>query len=330
MITDSLGRQLRYLRVSVTDRCNLRCAYCMPQSGIELLPADELLSYEEIARLVGVAVSLGVDTVRLTGGEPLVRKDLPHLIRRLRALPGLADLSLTTNGTLLAAQAPLLKEAGLQRVNISLDSLDPARYQRLTCGGDLADVLAGIDAALAAGLGPVKLNAVLFADGSASPSPEEILAFGRLTLARPMHVRFIEWMAGCSPLSLQGDDAFPPTSADRIQQLLLQLGELAPDPGPPGSGPAHYFRYPGAPGTLGFITPLSVPFCPACSRLRLTSDGKLRLCLLHQAALDLRTPLRAGVSDAELATLFRQAALLKPAAYPSSPVGQTSMYRIGG
>lgn len=324
MIFDSFGRRLRYLRISVTDRCNLRCVYCRPEAGVRLYPHDEILSYEEIERVARVAVGLGMDSLRLTGGEPLVRKDICHLVEQLSRIEGLADLSLTTNGLLLGKLAGPLRAAGLRRVNISLDTLDEVRFARLTRGGEIGQALAGLGAALAAGLEPVKLNVVLFAEAEGQPTAADILAFAEMSRSLPVHVRFIEWM----PLNGQRQAGDP--AAERVWRILAGLAELQQTPGPQGNGPARYFRYEGAAGTVGFITPQSAPFCDRCSRLRLTSTGKLKLCLLQEQELDLREPLRGGADDEQLAALFRQAAQNKPAGYPKEIAELASMCQIGG
>lgn len=324
MIFDSFGRQLRYLRISVTDRCNLRCVYCRPEAGVRLYPHGEILSYEEIERVARVAVGLGMDSLRITGGEPLVRKDICHLVERLSRIEGLADLSLTTNGLLLGELAGPLRAAGLWRVNISLDTMDRERFARLTRGGEIGQALAGLGAALAAGLEPVKLNVVLFAEAEGQPTAADILAFAEMSRSLPVHVRFIEWM----PLNGQRQAGDP--AAERVWRILAGLAELQQTPGPQGNGPARYFRYEGAAGTVGFITPQSAPFCDRCSRLRLTSTGKLKLCLLQEQELDLREPLRGGADDEQLAALFRQAAQNKPAGYPKEIAELASMCQIGG
>lgn len=286
------GRTVDYLRLSVTDRCNFRCVYCMPPEGVEFKPHDEILSYEDMAFFVGVAVELGVSKVRLTGGEPLVRKGLADLVRLLRAIEGVDDVSLTTNGTLLPQFAPELKAAGLSRVNISLDSLDPERYRLLSRGGDLGRALAGVQAALDHDLQPVKINAVLL--------PEllgELEAFVALTRDRPLHVRFIEWM----PVGSCG----PRTDADMLSRAeltaaLARVGELVDVTPPRGFGPAEYSRLAGYVGTIGFISSVSGHFCDDCNRLRLTADGKLRSCLFSDDEVDVRAAVRDRDRDATM------------------------------
>jgi len=335
MIFDAHGRRLRYLRISVTDRCNLECAYCTPARGIRLFPPDQMLSYEEIERVARIAVTLGLNHIRLTGGEPLVRRDFCCLVRRLARIPGLADLSLTTNGILLEGLAPSLQGAGIKRVNINLNTLEEERFRRITGGGELSQALAGVRAALKAGLHPVKINVVLFADESGEPPEADILGFGEMSRNLPAHIRFIEWMplleesaslTGCG----QGKNGLRPLFADWAKGVLCRLGELHPCPGPAGSGPARYFRYAGAEGSIGFITPLSAPFCAECSRLRLTSTGRLRLCLLDRKEVDLRAALRSGAQEEEIAALFLEAAREKPACHPAEAAGVASMRQIGG
>jgi cyclic pyranopterin phosphate synthase len=307
-VKDPFGREISYLRAAVTDRCNLRCAYCMPSKGVAPLRHEDILRYEEIVRLMRVAVSVGISRVRLTGGEPLVRKDLVTLVDGLTALPGLEEVSLTTNGTLLAPLAADLARAGLRRVNISLDSLQPARFRRLTRGGNLAKVLAGIEAALAAGLAPVKLNTVVMA----GINDDEVADLARLTLAWAVHVRFIEFMA----LGVSAGRGAGYVASEVLWERLQPLAEAAggvEELEVSGSGPARSFRLKGAQGSFGFISPVSQRFCDRCNRLRLTADGHLRPCLLSIREIDVKGPLRAGAGEAEVARLFAEAVQLKPA-----------------
>jgi cyclic pyranopterin phosphate synthase len=288
-------RTVDYLRLSVTDRCNFRCVYCMPAEGVSFKPHDEILSYEDMAFFVGVAVELGISKVRLTGGEPLVRKGVADLVGLLRAIDGVEDVSLTTNGTLLPQFAAELKAAGLSRVNISLDSLDPDRYLLLSRGGDLSRALAGVQAALDHDLQPVKINAVML--------PEllgELAAFAELTRERPLHVRFIEWMpvGSCGPRT----EAEMLSRAD-LTAALAGLGDLVDVVPPRGFGPAEYSRLAGHVGTIGFISSVSGHFCDDCNRLRLTADGKLRSCLFSDDELDVRAAVRARDRGATLARM---------------------------
>jgi cyclic pyranopterin phosphate synthase len=327
VLLDSYQRPITYLRVSVTDRCNLRCVYCMPAEGIHLRRHGDMLRYEEIERVVRVAVGMGIRFVRLTGGEPLARKGLTDLVAMLRPIPGLEELTMTTNGTLLAAHARPLAEAGLDRVNISLDTLCPERFHRITRRGELGDVLAGIEAAEEAGLGPIKLNTVVVRD----LNDDEVAELARLTLEHPWHVRFIEPMPLGSHVLWERDRYVP---ASEVQgRIEAVLGPLSPAQGPRGNGPARAFQLEKGLGTVGLITPWSQHFCPSCNRLRLTADGRLRPCLLSDIEVDLRGPLRSGAGEAELQGLIRQAVELKPMGHhleaQGGPQGR-AMSEIGG
>jgi cyclic pyranopterin phosphate synthase len=281
-LVDAFGRRLTYLRVSVTDRCNLRCTYCLPADADFPFGDKAFLSPTEIEVLVGALVRLGIRRVRLTGGEPLVRKDILEIVRRLKALPGLENLALSTNGTELARLAPALKEAGLDRVNISVDSLDPERFHEVTRRGDLEEVWRGVEAALEIGLHPVKLNSVLLGDNGL----DDFERLAQLTLDRPLAVRFIELMATASNRHLEGQFLSADTVKDHLER---RFGTLAPvDSDLPRTGPAKAYRFHGAVGTIGFITPLSHTFCADCNRLRLTSKGDLRLCLFANTYYPLR------------------------------------------
>lgn len=303
---DAYARPIQYLRVSVTDRCNLRCVYCMPEEGVPPLSHYDVLRYEEIVRIVRVAVEMGFVHVRLTGGEPLVRKGIVGLVEQLAAIPGLDDLSMTTNGILLARYAEPLARAGLSRVNISLDTLQPERFGQLTRWGRLEDVLEGREAALAAGLSPVKINTVVVR----GMNDDEVVDLARLTLEPDWHIRFIEVMPLGQGVLWSGDGVVP--SAEIRARVEAALGTLSPVPAEAGAGPARYYQLPGAKGTLGFISPVTEHFCQACNRLRLTSDGRLLPCLLSDMSIDLRTPLRAGADDEILRAIFQQAIIAKP------------------
>ena len=303
---DSYRREINYLRVSVTDRCNLRCVYCMPPEGVKAAPHGEVLTFEEIETVVRAAAAVGVKKVRLTGGEPLVRRGLEELVKRLSGIPGIDDLALTTNGILLPEKATALKDAGLKRVNISLDSLVPERYREITRGGDLSLVLAGVRAALEEGLHPVKVNTVVIRGFN----EDEVVEIARLTVDEPLHVRFIELM----PIGSLGDwtaGRFV-AAADIISVLSAELGTLVPAKEPKGGGPAKYYRLRGAAGTVGFITSMSEHFCQECNRLRLTSTGGLRPCLYDGGEFDLRAPLRRGAGVEEIAGLIEAAVAAKP------------------
>ena len=301
-LSDSFQRPINYLRISVTDRCNLRCIYCMPLQGITLLPRNELLTYEEIQVVAQAAAELGINKVRLTGGEPLVRAGLINLIGMLSQIDGIDDISLTTNGILLRRDAAQLKEAGLMRVNVSLDSLDRERYEQITRHDKLDDVLDGIEAAKEAGLEPVKVNTVVLR----GVNDDEVLSFARMTIEDGWHVRFIEHMPFRPEASL---DFIP---ASEIQKHLLSLGPLEACLPSQGNGPAKYYSFPGARGTVGFISALSEHFCFKCNRLRLTADGKLRPCLMSDDEIDVKQALRSGASPEELKNLIQQAVARKP------------------
>jgi cyclic pyranopterin phosphate synthase len=304
-LIDGFSRPITYLRVSVTDKCNLRCVYCMPEGGLPWLRREEILTYEEIAAIVRAAASVGVRAVRLTGGEPLVRRDLSRLVAAIAAVGGIEDIALSTNGLLLEAQLGELVAAGLRRVNVSLDTLRADRFEAIARRPGLEAVLDGIDAAIRAGLGPIKVNCVVMR----GRNDDELADFANLTRDRPIFVRFIEVMPVHENLELQRDTY---VSSDEILARLSAIRELRPVPGPSGNGPARYFAFTGAAGAIGVISPLSHDYCERCNRVRLTADGHLRLCLFGDHALDLRSPLRAGAGIAQIAALLRSAMLIKP------------------
>jgi cyclic pyranopterin phosphate synthase len=301
-ISDSFQRPINYLRISVTDRCNLRCVYCMPEEGVTLMSHADILTYEEIYTVAKVAAGLGINKVRLTGGEPLVRLGLSDLVRMLAGIEGIDDLSLTTNGILLAENAAALKKAGLKRVNISLDTLRPERFREITRCGELEDTLKGIAAAHAVGLEPVKINMVVMA----GINDDELIDFARKTIDDGWHVRFIEYM----PVIDNGPDRL--ISVKEMKKRLDVIGKMEPIKMNVGNGPAKYYRFPGAGGTVGFITPVTEHFCYQCNRLRLTADGKLRPCLLSEEEIDLRGALRSGASAEVLKQLIEKAIACKP------------------
>jgi GTP 3',8-cyclase len=305
LLADQFNRPVTYLRVSVTDKCNLRCVYCMPERGLPWLPKDEILSYEEIAAIVRAAASVGVRSVRLSGGEPLIRKDLARLVEEIAAIDGIDDIALSTNALLLEEQIDALVSAGLRRVNISLDTLREVRFLEIARRPGLERVLAGIDAAIARGLGPVKINCVVMR----GRNDDEIAAFAQWTKERAVYVRFIELMPVHENLDVQRDAYM---SSDEILERVRSIGELAPVSGPGGNGPARYFAFAGARGAVGVISPLSHDYCERCNRVRLTASGRLRLCLFGDYEVDLRTPLREGASQTELADRMRAAMLIKP------------------
>ncbi len=329
MWVDSFGRSITYLRISVTDRCNLRCVYCMPKEGLQWQSRTDQLTVDEIARVVEAAARGGVNRVRFTGGEPLVHPDIVEIVRRVAAIPGIEDVSLTTNAMLLERLAAPLALAGLRRVNISLDSLNADKFKRITRGGEISRVWRGIAAAQRMGLAPLKLNTVVVRGLNDSELP----ALARLTIENDWHVRFIELM----PIGNVQDwgTGFPApdkryVSVHEMHDGLSALG-LEPVTGPAGNGPARTFRIPGALGTVGFISPLGEHFCENCNRLRLTSDGKLRACLAMPGEVSLRDALRAG---APLGEFFRQAIHGKPAGHDMqaaiSAASQRGMSQIGG
>jgi len=301
---DQYGREIRDLRISLTDRCNLRCVYCMPEEMV-FKPREELLTDDEILTVVRAAAELGVRKIRLTGGEPTVRPNLTDLVRRVAAVPGIQDLAMTTNGIRLAALAQPLADAGLRRVNVSLDSLDAEKFRKITRWGNLQDVLDGLEAVQAAGMLPIKLNAVVVRGFNEN----DVVPLARLTLTHDWAVRFIEMMPFGSVAGFQ-QSAYVP-SAETMAKIADALGPLhALDV--TGHDPARTYRVDGAPGTLGFISSVSQPFCAQCGRLRLTAEGKLRLCLLRDDEADLRTPLRGGATYEEIRERFRAAAYRKP------------------
>ncbi|MDP2953085.1 MAG: GTP 3',8-cyclase MoaA [Chloroflexota bacterium] len=318
-LSDSFQRPINYLRISVTDRCNLRCFYCMPAQGVSLLPREDVLSFEEVHTIVQAAAELGISKVRLTGGEPLVRLGLPALVGLLAGVKGIDDLSLTTNGLLLDRHAAELRKAGLRRVNISLDTMRPERFHRITrlgrpstgSGHRLETVLEGIEAAREAGLTPIKINVVVLR----GVNDDELVDFASRSVDEGWHVRFIELMPfGEEHGTFREGNSQHFVPLGEMMERLAPLGTLEPCPPSQGNGngPARYFRLPGARGTIGFISPVSEHFCVGCNRLRLTADGQLRLCLLHNLEMDLRTPLRQGASILELKALIEKAAARKP------------------
>ncbi len=328
MLLDPYGRQITYLRISVTDRCNFRCVYCMPADGVPWQSPAAIMTYEEIAEVIRVAAAQGVDEVRLTGGEPLVRKDLPELVRLIRAVPGIRDISLTTNGILLDTLAAPLAQAGLRRVNISLDTLDPQKFARITRGGSLDRFWKGVQAAEQAGLDPIKLNVVAMR----GVNDDELLNLARLGIDHAWQVRFIEIMPIRNQASW-GPDFPPPESAYLSIRDMLQILEplgLQPVEHSVGSGPAREFRARGARGTIGFISPLGEKFCDRCNRLRLTADGYLRPCLLKEVEIPLLPALRAGEP---VLPLIEQAVALKPSSHELEEENYSSgrcMRQIGG
>jgi cyclic pyranopterin phosphate synthase len=302
-MTDGFGRRIEYLRISVTDKCNLRCVYCMPEEGLPWLRREQLLSYEEIGEVVRTMAGLGLRRVRITGGEPLVRRDLPTLVRILRAIPGIDDIALSTNAVLLGEHADELRAAGLDRVNVSLDSLIPERIDAISRrAGSAEAIMEGIAAAERAGFFPLKVNCVVMR----GRNDDEVEAFAAITRERPWHVRFIEVMPTGDNLGVSNDEY---VSSDEILGRIAGIGELRPVAGPHGNGPAKYYAFDGAAGTVGVISPMSHNYCGTCNRMRLTADGQLRPCLFGDLHTDLRGPLRAGQP---LEPLVRQTLRIKP------------------
>lgn len=348
MLIDSFGRTIDYLRVSLTDRCNFRCVYCMPERGFPATPKDENLRPEEIVRLVTIAAELGISKVRLTGGEPLLRNDLAEMIGQF---PKLRDLSLTTNGYLLEERASALAAAGLHRVNISLDTLRPDRFQAIARRGSLDKVMRGIEAARVAGLDPIKINCVLMK----GINDDEVADFARWSMSESLHIRFIELMPMRWNLDSSPATSFTPgllqlkqSAGDMLSDAQMrrmffsandaraaierELGELEAAE-IKTNGPARTFRVPGGAGTVGFISQITNDFCSRCNRLRLTHDGFLRPCLMEDGELDLRSPLRNGADDKGIAELFRQVVKAKPERHylhEGQRVTGRGMSQIGG
>jgi cyclic pyranopterin phosphate synthase len=302
---DAFGRHIHYLRVSLTDKCNLRCVYCMPEQMV-FRPTDELLTDDELLSVLRVMNGLGFDKYRLTGGEPTVRPSVVRIVREIAGLSNTREIAMTTNGLKLSRLAGPLKEAGLKRVNVSIDSLDPAKFKRITRWGDVRDVLAGIDAAERAGLTPIKLNAVVIRGFN----EDDVVPLAALTREHDWQFRFIEVMPFADVAEFQ--QASIVTSAEMMARIQDALGALAPENDGLLDGEARVFRLPGARGTVGFISPVSAPFCASCNRVRLTADGTLRLCLLKDGELDLKTPLRRGATEDDLAEMIRAAIWRKP------------------
>jgi cyclic pyranopterin phosphate synthase len=309
-MTDQFGRRIEYLRISVTDRCNFRCTYCMPLEGLPWLPREEILSYEEITEVVRQLAPLGVSRLRITGGEPTIRPQLTTLIAMLRTVPGIEDIALSTNGVKLPQMAEELKAAGLDRVNMSADSLRPARIREIARRSLSFHPIESAMAAERAGLEPVKLNTVVMR----GINDDEIEDFARLTLEHPWHVRFIELMPVGEMRELTSEHVVP---SDEILARLSAIAPLSADAGPErGNGPAAYYRFPGAPGSVGVITPMTHTYCGDCNRVRLTADGRLRTCLYGDEEVNFRDTLRAGeplapLYAAALATKPREHALLQ-------------------
>lgn len=304
-LIDHYERRLNYLRISITDRCNLRCLYCMPCEGLDKLMHEDILTYEEILRLAGIAVGLGVDKIRLTGGEPLVRKDFPRLLPELMSIPGLKDLSITTNGIYLKENLENIHAAGVKRINISLDSLHRDRFRKITGFDGFDRVWEGIQLAHKLNFHPIKINMVVLK----GINDDEVADFARLSVRYPFHVRFIEYMP--SGL-LHRNEPLHYVSNTLIREKLEEAQPLIQVPRTAIDGPTVRYRFEGAPGEIGFISPLTHHFCQVCNRLRLTANGHLRPCLLSDREMDLKGPMRAGATDRDLERIFSEAADRKP------------------
>lgn len=330
---DGQGRQIDYLRISLTDRCNLRCIYCMPEHGVKSIPHESILTLEEVHKAIECASQLGIKHIRFTGGEPTVRKGLLSLIERTAQTPGIESVALTTNAILLPNMAADLKAAGLSRVNISLDTLDAEQYRFITRRGNLDDALKGVEAALSSGLSPVKLNTVVVRSLN-----QDLLSFARLTVDAPLHVRFIEYMPigsgeDCGGCGWGLDDVVP--AKEIIETINMQaqsigLGSLQPTTATPdGWGPAQYYRLPDAQGTVGVISAISKHFCASCNRLRLTADGKIKPCLFSDTEYDIRSALRKGDKE-EVLSVFEAALSHKPSGHEHRVGTRRMMSQVGG
>jgi len=327
-LVDSFGRVHDNLRISVTDRCNIRCFYCMPEHDVHYVPRADILDFEEIERFVGIAVSLGINKLRVTGGEPLLRRDLPSLVRRLAAISGIQDLALTTNGVFLEELAGPLHDAGLRRINVHIDTLDRERFRQITRRDELGRVLAGLDACRRLGYTKIKLNAVAVKN-LVEP---DIVPLARFAREKGYEVRYIEFM----PLDAQNlwDRSRVLLAGEIVEILSREIAPLVPVPDPDPRAPATEYAYADGLGRVGFIASVSRPFCGNCNRIRLTADGKLRYCLFAIDETDVKSPMRAGASDAEIAGLIRRTVCSKwegheinSAKFVAPP---RPMYSIGG
>jgi cyclic pyranopterin phosphate synthase len=324
---DRYDRTINYLRLSITDRCNLRCRYCMPEEGVEMVGHGDLLTYEEIVRTIGVFACHGISKVRITGGEPLVRRGVVDLVKRIARIKGIKDLSLTTNGVLLKEYAGALVEAGLRRINISLDTLKSDRFAYITRRDSFKEVWEGIEEALRQRLSPIKVNVVVIKGFN----DDEIEAFARLSLTYPLHVRFIEFMPVGNGNEWHGEEAIP---SSRIMEEIREIGELVPLGPYENGGPAKRYYIKGGKGEIGFISPISSHFCAQCNRLRLTPDGKIRTCLFSDEEIDLKATLRKAGGEVMLEQILYQALQAKPEKHRIGDVRfkkcQRGMYAIGG
>jgi cyclic pyranopterin phosphate synthase len=324
---DPYNRKITYLRVSVTDRCNLRCMYCTPVKDLKLFDHADILSYEEILKVIRVATDLGIKKVRLTGGEPLLRRNFVHFVESACRIPQIEDVSITTNGVLLKEMARPLFEAGVRRINVSLDTLNPLKYTKITRRECFDAVRKGVQVAEAVGFSPIKVNVVVIR----GINDNELLQFADLSVRKPYHIRFIEYMP------IGRDSNWTPErhiSSDEIRSRLQTFGPLHKIPHSIHDGPAERYRFESAKGEIGFISALTHHFCPSCNRLRLTPDGKLRPCLFAGDEVDIKSPLRNGFGDQDLRELFQQAIARKPRRHHAEMLekgeGLRSMSTIGG
>jgi GTP 3',8-cyclase len=326
VLIDRFKRRINYLRISLTDRCNLRCIYCMPPEGDRKLRHKDVLRYEEILRIVRIGIKLGITKIRLTGGEPLVRKGVQEFIPMLTSLDGLEDVSLTTNGVLLGENLEILKSAGITRINVSLDSLKRLNFKYITRFDHFNEVWEGIEKARDMGFYPIKLNMVVMK----GMNDGEIIDFGRLAIEQPYHIRFIEYM----PIGLDLKSTNFLSNVEIKETLVNNLGPLSPVMQGKHDGPATRFKFHGGKGEVGFISAISDSFCSACNRLRLTADGKILPCLLSNIDIDIKEPLRRGCLDEALIKVFQDAVRLKPRSHPLNLEGDQRVYRkmcsIGG
>ncbi len=328
-LVDSCGREIDYLRISITDHCNLKCYYCTPFSGRSHLERSEILTYEEMLKIVRSAVAIGITKIRVTGGEPLVRKGLVEFCRMLSAIEGLKSLALTTNGIYLKEMAEPLFKAGVGRINISLDTLRPERFEKITGYDWLPRVLGGIRRAEQIGMHPIKINTVVMR----GINDDEIEDLARLTLKKPYHVRFIELMPTDSSAYGSYEALFVPV--EEFMKRIHQIDRVQIEPALDSYGPARLCRLPGAAGKVGFIAPISWHFCGSCNRLRLTADGQIKTCLFSQQEIDIKTPLRNGANQKDIINIFRQAVAAKPSGHHLNAkehqhACQRAMRAIGG
>ena len=326
MLIDKFNRRINYLRISLTDRCNLRCIYCMPPEGERKLRHRDILRYEELLRIARIAIKLGINKIRLTGGEPLVRKGIQEFIPMLTALNGLDDVSLTTNGVCLKDNLEILKAAGIKRINVSLDSLKRLNFKLITRFDYFNEVWEGIEKARDMGFYPIKINIVIMK----GINDNEVLDFARLAIDQPYHIRFIEYM----PIGLDSKNPDFISNSGIKNTLVNNLGPMSPVLQGKYDGPAKRFKFHGGKGEIGFISAISSSFCSDCNRLRLTADGKILPCLLSNIETDIREPLRRGCLDEELIKVFQDAVHLKPKSHPMNLEGHQRVHRkmcsIGG